>query len=110
MILKKLLRCSIQNPKKSFDSSLKVDTARAGYSFGEASALKQVQNTKVPILFMHGSLDNFVHTEMVYTLYDACPTRKALYVAEWFRIASQEKRSFLFLFALLFADLYRTFD
>jgi len=55
---------------------------RAGYTFGEASALEQVKKATVPMLFMHGSQDNFVHTEMVYTLYDACPTEKELFIAE----------------------------
>ena len=55
---------------------------RAGYSFEEASAIEQIQNAQVPILFLHGSQDNFVHTDMVYELYDACPTQKDLYVAQ----------------------------
>lgn len=55
---------------------------RAGYSFGEASALRQVAKSKVPILFIHGSEDNFVHTEMVYKLYDACNAPKDLLVVE----------------------------
>ncbi len=59
-----------------------ISKLRAGYTFWEASALNQVKKTKVPILFIHGSEDNFVNTDMVYRLYDACPTVKALYIAE----------------------------
>ncbi|MBO6015656.1 MAG: alpha/beta hydrolase [Lachnospiraceae bacterium] len=55
---------------------------RAGYSFREASAIEQVKRTRVPIFFTHGSEDTFVHTDMVYELYDACPTEKELYVAQ----------------------------
>lgn len=55
---------------------------KAGYSFGEASALEQVKKCRVPMLFIHGSEDNFVHTEMVYKLYDACPSPKDLLVVE----------------------------
>lgn len=55
---------------------------RAGYSFGEASALRQVAKSRVPILFIHGSEDSFVHTEMVYKLYDACSAPKDLLVVE----------------------------
>ena len=55
---------------------------RAGYTFEEASALEQIKNAKVPMMFIHGSEDNFVHTEMVYRVYEACPTDKELYVAE----------------------------
>ena len=55
---------------------------RAGYSFTEASALEQVKKAKVPMLFIHGEKDNFVRTEMVYPLYEACPTEKQLLVVE----------------------------
>lgn len=55
---------------------------RAGYEFKEASALEQVKKSQVPILFLHGSEDNFVHTEMVYELYDACASEKELLVIE----------------------------
>ena len=55
---------------------------RAGYEFKEASALEQVKKSSVPILFIHGSEDNFVHTEMVYELYDACASEKELLVVE----------------------------
>ncbi len=55
---------------------------RAGYSFGEASALKQVAKSQTPILFIHGSEDNFVHTEMVYKLYEACNSQKELLVVD----------------------------
>lgn len=55
---------------------------RAGYGFREASALNQVKNTQVPILFIHGAEDNFVHTEMVYKLYEACPTQKDIMVVD----------------------------
>lgn len=55
---------------------------RAGYGFREASAVKQVEKSQVPMLFIHGSEDNFVHTEMVYELYDACSTPKDILVVE----------------------------
>ncbi len=54
----------------------------AGYGFAEASALNQVRNAQVPILFIHGAEDNFVHTDMVYPLYDACASEKELLVVE----------------------------
>ncbi|WP_254438527.1 alpha/beta hydrolase [Paenibacillus sp. DCT19] len=51
---------------------------KAGYSFSEASALKQLAQVKVPVLFIHGEADTFVPTEMVYRLHAACPTEKQL--------------------------------
>ncbi len=55
---------------------------RAGYDFKDASSIEQVRKTTLPIFFAHGSVDNFVHTDMVYELYDVCPTDKELYVVE----------------------------
>lgn len=53
---------------------------RAGYFFGEASALAQVQQSHLPTLFIHGERDEFVPTAMVYDLYAACATEKALFL------------------------------
>jgi hypothetical protein len=44
---------------------------RAGYFFGEASALNQVRKTHLPILFIHGGEDTFVPTTMLDPLYEA---------------------------------------
>lgn len=45
------------------------------YSFDMAmvDAIKQVKNTKVPILYIHGSADDFVPVQNLYDLYDATP-------------------------------------
>jgi fermentation-respiration switch protein FrsA (DUF1100 family) len=59
-----------------------ISNIRAGYTFQEASAIEQVKKTKIPIFFIHGSEDNFVNTNMVYRLYEACPTQKDIYVVE----------------------------
>ena len=50
---------------------------RAGYSFGEASALEQVKKSKTPTLFIHGGGDLFVPTEMVYELYENGPEQRS---------------------------------
>lgn len=52
---------------------------RAGYSFGEASAIEQVKKTNLPILYIHGEADTFVPVEMVHELYEATPSEKDLY-------------------------------
>jgi fermentation-respiration switch protein FrsA (DUF1100 family) len=59
-----------------------VCKVKAGYYIGEASALKQVHHSKLPILFIHGSVDKFVPTKMVYELYDAALCPKELIVVE----------------------------
>ncbi|WP_108982866.1 alpha/beta hydrolase [Apilactobacillus micheneri] len=51
---------------------------RAGYSLYTASALKQVKKNHKPMLFIHGSKDNFVPTRMVYPVYNATKGPKKL--------------------------------
>jgi fermentation-respiration switch protein FrsA (DUF1100 family) len=53
---------------------------RAGYFFGEASALDQLQKSKTPMLFIHGDADLFVPTEMVYELFNNYPSAKQLWI------------------------------
>lgn len=55
---------------------------KAGYNFYEASAIEQVKKSKVPMLFIHGSDDSFVPSEMAKVLYDACQTEKDLLIVE----------------------------
>lgn len=58
-----------------------VNKVLNGWSFQEASALKQVAKCTKPMLFIHGDSDNFVPTEMVYRLYEAKPEPKQLWIA-----------------------------
>ncbi len=53
-----------------------------GWSFDEASAIDAVRKTSHPMLFIHGSKDAFVPTEMVYSLYAAKPSKKELWIAD----------------------------
>lgn len=55
---------------------------RAGYDFYQASSVEQVKKATVPMLFIHGSEDTFVPTDMVYQCYEACPTDKDLLLVE----------------------------
>ncbi|MCM1078182.1 MAG: alpha/beta hydrolase [Bacteroidales bacterium] len=54
---------------------------RNGWSFGEASPLRQVSKCLRPMLFIHGDKDSFVPTWMVYKLYAAKPSPKELWIA-----------------------------
>lgn len=54
---------------------------RYGWSFREASSLKQVAQCRLPMLFIHGTADRFVPTRMVYPLYKAKPSPKELWLA-----------------------------
>lgn len=51
-----------------------------GWSFREASSLKQVRRCTLPMLFIHGDADRYVPTRMVYPLYEAKPGEKELWV------------------------------
>lgn len=51
-----------------------------GWTFQEASALKQVAKCHLPMLFIHGEKDDYVPTWMVYKLYEAKPEPKELWV------------------------------
>lgn len=44
----------------------------AGYGFKETDALASVKHAKVPMLFIHGTADDFVPTYMGRELYEAC--------------------------------------
>ncbi len=54
---------------------------RYGWTFGEASPLRQVAKCHKPMLFIHGSADHFVPTAMVRPLYAAKSGQKALWIA-----------------------------
>lgn len=64
------------------DISNLMAQAKAGYNFKEASSVEQVKKANQPMLFIHGGKDDFVPVEMVYEVYDACPTVKELYIVE----------------------------
>ena len=51
-----------------------------GWSFGEASPLKQAAKCHKPMLFIHGGRDTFVPTRMIYPLYAAKPAPKQMVV------------------------------
>ncbi|RYG71748.1 alpha/beta hydrolase [Lentibacillus lipolyticus] len=53
-----------------FPSTSAVTQLRAGYSLKEASALDQVKNADIPILYIHGDADTFVPTSMSEELYE----------------------------------------
>lgn len=56
-----------------------VTRIKAGWWLEQASALEQVKNCTIPILFIHGEADAFVPYEMVHRLYAAASCPKALF-------------------------------
>jgi fermentation-respiration switch protein FrsA (DUF1100 family) len=53
---------------------------RTGYNLKEASSLKQVEKTKIPILYIHGENDDIVPLSMMYELYNHTTSYKELLV------------------------------
>lgn len=51
-----------------------MSDAMAGYSFEEASALEAVARSEKPMLFIHGTADDFILFDMMGQLYDAKTT------------------------------------
>lgn len=52
------------------NSTSAVTKLKAGYGLKEASALKQVEKTSIPILYIHGEEDTFVPTKLAHKLYE----------------------------------------
>lgn len=65
---------------------------RAGYSFSEASAVKQLEKNRLPMLFIHGDQDDFVPKEMVYEVYNATKGPKELVIFEGAKHADSLKK------------------
>ncbi|MFD2042874.1 alpha/beta hydrolase [Ornithinibacillus salinisoli] len=57
-----------------------ITKIRAGYTFGEASAVDQVKNNTRPLLIIHGDSDELVPTKMAHELYDAAGGDKELWI------------------------------
>lgn len=53
---------------------------RAGYFFGEADAIKQLEKNQLPMLFIHGDADTFVPYEMFDKVYQATNGPKEKYI------------------------------
>lgn len=54
----------------------------AKYDFNDIRPIDCVKKSNYPILFVHGSKDDFVPTRMVNELYDACTSPKDLLIVE----------------------------
>lgn len=54
----------------------------AGYDLKDTDVTESVRNARVPMLFVHGGADDFVPTDMVYTLYGICTAKKDLLIVD----------------------------
>lgn len=54
----------------------------AGFDLNETDVRQSVKNSKVPMLFVHGTSDTFVPTKMGIELYEICGNDKELFLVE----------------------------
>ncbi|MBP1045625.1 alpha/beta hydrolase [Enterococcus sp. BWM-S5] len=59
-----------------------ITKLRAGYFFGEASAVKQLKKNTTPMMFIHGKADDFVPFYMLDEVYEATDVPKEKYVVD----------------------------
>lgn len=67
-------------PKLVMPPASFVNKLLNGFFFGKASAIKQLEKSKTPTLFMHGDKDDFVLFENLDKVYNACAAPKEKYV------------------------------
>lgn len=64
------------------DSTSMLTKVRAGYSFREADAMKQVKKTQLPIFYIHGKSDTFIPLEMTKELYEQTASYSELFIVD----------------------------
>lgn len=64
------------------DSACLMLKMRGGYDLRDASALKAVEKSDTPTLFIHGEEDAMISVDMAYELYEAANCRKELLIVE----------------------------
>lgn len=57
-----------------------ITKVRAGYFFGDVSAVKQVEHNKLPLFIIHGDADDLVPTWMGEEIYDVASGDKQLWI------------------------------
>ncbi|MEQ2529289.1 alpha/beta hydrolase [Bacillaceae bacterium CLA-AA-H227] len=57
-----------------------ITKLRAGYTFGEASAIESVKKNKLPLFIIHGDQDDLVPTEMANEIFKAATSEKELWI------------------------------
>ncbi|AVK60921.1 alpha/beta hydrolase [Lactobacillus sp. CBA3605] len=64
------------------DVTSAITKLRAGYTFGEADAVKQIKKNRLPIMIISGTKDDFVPTKMGKTLYQQAHHPKKLWLVK----------------------------
>lgn len=69
-------------PKIVMPAASLVNRLMNGFFFGEASAVKQLEKSKTPTLFIHGDKDDFVLPENLGIVFAACAAEKEKHVVK----------------------------
>lgn len=77
--LKAVFHITSKIPLKTFNLLCKK---KAHYSIYEGNAIKQLEKSKTPTLFIHGDQDHFVPFSMLKQCYDACSAPKQMWIAK----------------------------
>ncbi|NLR90826.1 alpha/beta hydrolase [Flammeovirga agarivorans] len=72
------------------DTTSLLAKIRAGFYFADASPIKGIRQSKVPVLFIHGKADTYIPMEMSQELYDA-KSQGAKFI--WFVDKAEHARS-----------------
>lgn len=56
--------------------------SRAGFRMKDCSTVQCLEETEVPVLFIHGSCDHFVPVRMTYANYEACSSKKEILIVD----------------------------
>lgn len=67
-------------PFPIIESMAIVTRMHAKYNILEASSLKQISKSSIPILIIHGNIDNFVPINMAYQIYDYAKNKDILII------------------------------
>lgn len=62
-------------PERLINAVNKINIKRVGYDIKSVRPIDAVAKAKVPMLFVHGSVDAFVPTYMAHLLYEACSSQ-----------------------------------
>ena len=77
-IMQKVIRDMGLPPKLSFPFVRLGARIFGGFDLEETSPAEALKRCKVPVIFFHGETDAYVPCDMSRTLYDLCPTKKAI--------------------------------
>lgn len=84
--------------------SSRICKVMAGYGFTDDSTIEAVKKTKIPVFLIHGEKDDYVPLSMAKEIYEACVSKKQLWIvpeaqhAESYYLAKEKYEKYLIQF------------